>query len=118
MPCSPRKARKLLKRGKAKIVKYEPFTIKLLNGSSGYKQPCVLGIDSGYENIGIAVTTQQGVVIFMQSFLIPGGAIVAESDKERQGIENLSILLPALIRRAKKPTTFSREKKAGSLQVS
>ena len=29
MPCSPRKARKLLKDSKAKVVKKTPFTIKL-----------------------------------------------------------------------------------------
>ena len=29
MPCSPRKARILLKQQKAKIVDYEPFTIQL-----------------------------------------------------------------------------------------
>jgi len=49
MPCSERKARVLLKSGKAKIVNYQPFTIELLYGSSGYKQPITLGIDSGYE---------------------------------------------------------------------
>ena len=39
MPCNPRKARFLLKDGKAKVVKRTPFTIKLLYGSSGYVQP-------------------------------------------------------------------------------
>ena len=29
MPCKPQKARKLLKEGKAVVVKYKPFTIKL-----------------------------------------------------------------------------------------
>ena len=37
MPCKPRKARKLLENGKAKVVNNCPFTIKLLFGSSGYK---------------------------------------------------------------------------------
>src|SRR5690554_5746955 len=39
MPCSPRKARILLKQKKAKVEKRTPFTIQLLYGSSGYKQP-------------------------------------------------------------------------------
>ena len=39
MPCKPSKARKLLKQKKAKIISYKPFTIQLLYGSSGYKQP-------------------------------------------------------------------------------
>lgn len=40
MPCSPGKARLLLKQQKAHVVKRTPFTIKLLYGSTGYKQPC------------------------------------------------------------------------------
>ena len=47
MPTTPRKARLLLKEGKAKIYKYEPFTIQLLFGSYGYTQPITLGIDTG-----------------------------------------------------------------------
>lgn len=38
MPCSARTARLLLAQGKAKIVSKDPFTIRLLYGSSGYKQ--------------------------------------------------------------------------------
>ena len=57
MPCSPRKARVLLKEGRAKVVKRTPFTIQLLYGSSGYKQPIKLGVDSGYQNIGLSATT-------------------------------------------------------------
>lgn len=37
MPCSPGKARLLLKQQKAHVVKRTPFTIKLLYGSAGYK---------------------------------------------------------------------------------
>lgn len=57
MPCSPRKARILLKEGKAKVVKREPFTIQLLYGSSGYKQKVTLGVDAGSRHIGLSVTT-------------------------------------------------------------
>ena len=57
MPCSPRKARLLLKENKAEVSKRTPFTIQLLHGSSGYKQPITLGVDSGYEHIGLSATT-------------------------------------------------------------
>jgi hypothetical protein len=57
MPCKPSKARKLLKGGKAKIVLRTPFTIQLLYGSSGYKQPVTLGVDSGYTHIGLSAVT-------------------------------------------------------------
>ena len=64
MPCSPTKASKLLKSGKAKIHKYEPFTIQLLFGSSGYKQPITLGVDSGSKNVGIVAVTEEGKVLY------------------------------------------------------
>jgi RRXRR protein len=55
MPCSPPKARALLKQGKAKVVRREPFTIKLLHGSSGYRQEIVVGMDTGSKTIGCGV---------------------------------------------------------------
>ncbi|ABX31780.1 HNH endonuclease [Petrotoga mobilis SJ95] len=58
MPCKPSKARKLLKEGKAKVVRKEPFTIQLLYGSSGYKQPITLGVDAGSKSIGLSATTE------------------------------------------------------------
>lgn len=54
MATTPRKARILLKEGKAKIVGRSPFTIQLVHGSSGYVQPATLGIDAGYQNIGFS----------------------------------------------------------------
>ena len=54
MPTSPAKARKLLKAGKATVVRRKPFTIRLVYGSSGYKQPVLLGVDTGYENVGLS----------------------------------------------------------------
>jgi len=59
MPCKPRKARLLLKEGKAKVVNRTPFTIQLLYGSSGYKQPVNLGVDAGSKFIGLSATTRQ-----------------------------------------------------------
>lgn len=64
MPCKPAKARKLLKNKKAKIVKYEPFTIQLLFECENQIQECVLGIDAGSKHIGMAVTTEQGNVLY------------------------------------------------------
>ena len=59
MPCSPRKARILLKEGKAKVIRREPFTIQLLYGSSGYKQKVNLGVDAGSKHIGLSATTEK-----------------------------------------------------------
>lgn len=62
MPCQPRKARLLLKAGKAKVVKMVPFTLQLLYGSSGYKQDVSLGIDAGTHHIGVSATTKKAVL--------------------------------------------------------
>ncbi len=62
MPCRPRKARLLLKEGKAKVVKMVPFTIQLLYGSSGYKQEVSLGVDVGTHHIGVSATAEQKVL--------------------------------------------------------
>lgn len=63
MPCKQSKARKLLKEKKAKIIKYNPFTIQLLHGSSGYRQEINIGIDLGAKYIGIAIQSQNKVII-------------------------------------------------------
>lgn len=57
MPCSSRKARLLLKTSKAKVIRREPFTIQLLFGASGYKQPVTLGVDAGAKHIGLSAST-------------------------------------------------------------
>lgn len=62
MPCRPRKARVLLQSKKASVVKKTPFTIRLLYGSSGYRQPVSLGMDAGSKHIGIAAATKKNVL--------------------------------------------------------
>lgn len=63
MPCSSRKARLLLKENKAKIVDYKPFTIQLLYATGETKQTVNLGVDSGAKYVGIAVTSENKVLI-------------------------------------------------------
>ena len=62
MPCSPQKARRLLKEKKAVVKHRTPFTIKLVHGSSGYKQECIAGMDTGSKHIGSAVISNSVVV--------------------------------------------------------
>ena len=59
MPCRPQKAKQLLKRGKAKVIHREPFTIQFLYGSSGYRQPVTLGVDAGAKHIGLSASTEK-----------------------------------------------------------
>jgi len=59
MPCSPVKARLLLKKGKAKVVKRTPFTIQLVYATGEAKQPVTLDVDSGYKHIGLSAVTDK-----------------------------------------------------------
>jgi N6-L-threonylcarbamoyladenine synthase len=59
MPCSSGKARRLLKKGLAKVVKRKPFTIQLMVMNGGTTQPIVLGVDSGYSHIGLSAVTDK-----------------------------------------------------------
>ncbi len=57
MPCSPRKAKVLLRRNKVKVIRRTPFTIRFLDGSSGYGQPLTLGVDTGFKTAGVSVVS-------------------------------------------------------------
>ena len=69
MPTTQSKSRHLIKGGKAKIIKRIPFTIKLLIASGENKQPVILGIDPGYENVGISARTEKKELIRMDIVL-------------------------------------------------
>ena len=56
------KVRRLLKEGKAKVVKRCPFTIRLLYESGNEVQPVSLGVDAGSKVIGLSATTEDRVL--------------------------------------------------------
>jgi RRXRR protein/HNH endonuclease len=59
MPCGTIKARKLLKQGKAKVVRRTPFTIQLLCATGETKQEIALGVDAGSKHIGLSTITDK-----------------------------------------------------------
>jgi hypothetical protein len=63
MPCSNKKARQLLKEKKAEIVLYNPFTIRLLYATGETNQEVNIGVDTGAKYIGIAITSQDKVLV-------------------------------------------------------
>ncbi|MFJ8258438.1 RNA-guided endonuclease IscB [Peribacillus asahii] len=63
MPCSNRKARILLKENKAKIMDYKPFTIQLLYATGETTQDIHVGVDLGTKHIGLAITSQDTVLV-------------------------------------------------------
>jgi hypothetical protein len=71
MPTTPRKAKLLLKSGKAEKVGYRPFTIKLLYGTRGYVQPISLGIDAGYLHVGFSAVSESKELVGGELDLLP-----------------------------------------------
>jgi len=63
MPTTPRKARLLLKDGKAVVVRRTPFTIKLNFKTTSFVQDVKLGVDSGTKNIGISAVSEKNELI-------------------------------------------------------
>jgi hypothetical protein len=70
MPCSNAIARLLLKQGKAKVKKREPFTIKLTYDTTNYIQDLTLGVDTGSGTIGTAVSKDNGDIIYMSEVVV------------------------------------------------
>lgn len=53
------KVRRLLKEGKAKVIKRCPFTIQLTYETRNYTQDITLGIDAGSKHIGLSATSEK-----------------------------------------------------------
>ena len=59
MPTTEYKARKLLKKEKAVIEKYDPFTIRLTEREDGEVQDIEYKCDTGYQHIGISICSEK-----------------------------------------------------------
>jgi hypothetical protein len=59
MPTTPRKARILLKEGKAVVLGRKPFIIKLNYQTTNFIQSITLGIDPGYKHLGLSAITNK-----------------------------------------------------------
>lgn len=70
MPCSNPIARLLLKQGRAKVKKREPFTIKLTYKTTNYTQDLTLGVDTGSGTIGAAVSNDKGEIFYMSEVVV------------------------------------------------
>ena len=64
------KVRRLLKEGKAKVVRREPFTIRLLyEPETNVVQECYCGVDTGSKHVGVAVVSNDKVLYQSQTKL-------------------------------------------------
>lgn len=59
MPTTANKARRLLKKGLAKVVRRTPFTIQLLCPTGEALLPVQLGVDSGYSHVGLSAVSEK-----------------------------------------------------------
>ena len=76
------KVRRLLKEGKAKAVRREPFTIRLLyEPETNVVQECYCGVDTGSRHIGVAVVGNDKVLYQSQTEL--RGDIKKKMDRKR-----------------------------------
>jgi len=82
MPCSPRKAKVLLRAGKAKVVRKIPFTIKLTVATGEAKQEVVAGMDSGSKVIGSAAISN-GETIYQTETHLRGEEIKRKMEQRR-----------------------------------
>ena len=70
MPCSNPVARLLLKQGRAKVKKREPFTIKLTYETTNHTQHLTLGVDTGSGTIGTAVSNNNFDIVYMSEVMV------------------------------------------------
>jgi 5-methylcytosine-specific restriction endonuclease McrA len=86
MPCSPARARKLLKAGRAAILRYHPFTIVLKDREGGHLQPVATKVDPGSETTGMALVAQfekRGKTVIWAAEIRHRGRQVHRSMQER-----------------------------------
>lgn len=62
MPCSEKRARLLLERGRAVVVRLAPFTLRLKDRRGGALQPLRLKLDPGSQTTGIALVRASAAV--------------------------------------------------------
>ena len=71
MPTSPYRARKLLKKGRAKIYQHHPFTIQVTDREDGEVQKIEYCTDVGYLHVGISVKSEKHEYLGLQADLLP-----------------------------------------------
>ena len=111
MPCTPSKARKLLKNNKANVKTMYPFTIKLNFECENQTQDVTFGVDSGFNNVGFSATTDK-------KELVSGTVILDDKTSSR-------LTEKRMYRRGRrnklwyrKPRFLNRKKKIGPLPPS
>lgn len=89
MPCSEKRARLLLERGRARVHRQMPFVIRIVDRlqSESHQQPLTIKIDPGSKFTGLAVVRQLNKVVSVLSLieLVHRGAMIQKSLLQRAG---------------------------------
>lgn len=106
MPCTnPKKVRRLLKDGRAKIIKRaDPFTIQLLYESEKNTQPIELCEDTGYLKVGLSVKSEKHEYVHEELTLLP-------NEKEKHMAQKAVRHQRRNRKRYRKPRFSNRKKK-------
>lgn len=85
MPCSEKRARQLLERGRAVVHKLHPFTIRLRDRVEGEVQPVEVRLDPGSKSTGVAVVRRgaEGDHVLHLAQIDHRGAKIGESLAQR-----------------------------------
>ena len=75
------KVRRMLKDGRAVVVRSKPFTIRLTYGTTSYTQPVTLGVDAGYSMVGFSAVSRNKELIAGECKLLEGRV---ERNEERR----------------------------------
>ena len=84
MPCHPARARKLLGKGRAVVVRLHPFTIRLRDRVGGETQEVGLKVDPGAKTTGLALVREDGEVLFLAE-IGHRGERIRKSMRQRAG---------------------------------
>ncbi|AJF08196.1 RNA-guided endonuclease IscB [Geoalkalibacter subterraneus] len=87
-PCSPARARMLLRGGKAAVIRRYPFTIILKDRTGGSTQPVELKLDPGSKTTGVALVQQKdnGAAVIFAAELQHRGASIKKALSTRRAL--------------------------------
>jgi len=88
MPCHPARARELLKKGKAAIFRYYPFTIILKEREGGNVQSVQIKIDPGSKYTGVALVAdfKRGKKVIWASVIYHRGHVIKKNLDTRRAV--------------------------------
>ena len=88
------RVRHLLRDKKAFIVNYQPFTVQLTKERSNEIQEVALGIDTGYEHVGLSATTKDKVLFECKAELRKD---LVENLSTRRGSSSMRLMSKSII---------------------